>query len=47
VFSTAFPTVFVTDNGEVEMDDLLVPAADALEWFRAVADHIDARMDAS
>lgn len=48
VFSTHFPTVFVTDSGDVELgEELLVPADDAIAWLRAVANHIEARRDAS
>lgn len=48
VFSTHFPPVYVADSGDVEIgDELLVPIAEALAWLRAVADHIEARMDAS
>lgn len=36
-----FPTVYVCDNGDVEMgDNLRVPRAAAAAWFRAVADYL-------
>lgn len=49
LFSSHFPTVFVSDNGTVEMSEseLRVPADLAIEWLRAVANHIEARRDAS
>lgn len=48
VFSTHFPTVWVSDSGDVEIGaELRIPAEDAIAWLRAVADHIEARRDAS
>lgn len=46
-FSAAFPTVYVTDTGDVEIDDLRVPACSALAWLRELASHVETRMDAS
>lgn len=40
VFSTAFPTVWGTDSGDVEVGDLRIPRDDAAAWFRAVADYL-------
>ncbi len=48
VYSNFFPTVWVSDGGDVDVDDgLRIPAEDAIVWLRAVADHIEARQDAS
>lgn len=41
VFSTHFPTVFVSDSGDVEIDEGRVTRADAAAWFRAVADYLE------
>lgn len=43
VFSRHYPTVFVADNGDIDMDELRIPGRDAEQWFRAVADAIAAR----
>jgi hypothetical protein len=42
VFSTSFPTVYVTDAGDIEFSDERVPTDVAAAWFRAVADYLDA-----
>lgn len=42
VFSTDFPTVWLSDNGEVAIADYLrTTLDDAAGWFRAVADYLD------
>lgn len=42
VFSVDFPTVFVTESGEVEVGETIrVPRATAAAWFRAVADYLE------
>lgn len=45
--SMSFPDVYITDAGTVEIDDFYIPARDAVAWLRELADHIDARQDAS
>lgn len=44
---TTLPDVHVDDNGTVELSHYGATWADALAWARALADHIEARMDAS
>lgn len=37
VFSRRMPSVWITDSGDVEIDELRVPAEDALAWLEAAA----------
>lgn len=42
VFSTRFPTVFLSDSGIVEVgEEISVPADRAVAWLRAIADYIE------
>lgn len=43
-FSSGFPSAFVTDNGEVSLDEYRWPAEDALAWLDAVAAAIRAHV---
>lgn len=47
VFSTSFPTVFVTDAGDIEFGEERVPTDVAAAWFRAVADYLQSQTTAS
>jgi hypothetical protein len=42
VFSSAFPTVWVADSGDVEFEEGRFPRDVAAAWFRAVADYLTA-----
>lgn len=42
VFARRMPDVYVTENGEVEFDDLRVPVATFREWAAAVLDVVEA-----
>jgi len=42
MFSADIPTIWLSDNDDVEISDLLrTTREDAARWFRAVADYLD------
>lgn len=39
-YSTEFPDVYISDNGEVEFDGRRYPVGDMLAWMEAVRDRL-------
>ncbi|WP_374978077.1 hypothetical protein ACEYYH_10375 [Microbacterium trichothecenolyticum] len=44
-YSTSLPSLFISDNDEVSLDEYRVPADDMLAWFEAAAEAIRSRRE--